>query len=555
MQTHNRSVSTTDSQTLARDMVVAFAISSIAYVLLRSPLWSGDGIRWLNIVVAPTFPDEGGGNRHFLFPYQAWLVYHAASVLPLSPNPHDPARTSAVAIVQGWNALMAGATLALLYAWLRCLVSRPAAAVGVTVTALSNAFLLHATNMTEPMASVPPTLLGLLLVTRSGSARGARFAAGGLIGFASAFYVLAAQALLPAALIAALRGNSSPVRRSVTESLVRAAETAAASAVAFSATLSIPRLLAHPRQGILATVIGVSDAQMHGMYGRFHLRHLVGAFAGFGNAICSLPHIYGGFSQVLHLPFASVVRAFGTLVLALALLLGIAWSLYRARARLAADGCWVYAIASITWFATVYVIAFYFEAGYDKIWFFAMLPLGQLVAMTFDVTRQVSNSQQALIFVAPGLFLVLMNLVFVAIPRRFAHNYDLDGAVRLATLVEPRDMLVTPGWDAPSVYAGYALVQPLTCVRLTAEAMDTEFQGTEISHHLSSQAQRARAGGGRVYFLGLLDQSPEQWQVFYGSEMHLPYDLFDHYRQASIARNTIPSSTGPVTLFEFVGEP
>lgn len=406
--------------------------------------------------------------------------------------------------------------------------------------------------MTEPMASVPPTLLGLLLVTRPGGARGSRLAGGGLIGLACACHILAVQALLPAALISALRDDSSTTRRPAIESVVRGAEVAAASALAFFATLSMPRLFAHPEHGIVATVTGASDAQMHGMYGGIHLRHLIGAVAGFANATCSFPQMYG-FSQLFHLPLISVVRTIGTLLLALTLLFGVSWCLYRSRARLVADGRWVCALASVTWFSIVYLFAFYLLAGYEKIWFFAMFPMAQLVALAFDVRKEERTPQAALMLVAPGLLLVLLNLFFVAIPRRFAHNIDLDGAERIAGIVRPTDMLVTPGWDAPSVYVGYALKHPLDCFRLTAEAMDTEFHAPEVSRRLSSQAQRVHTEGGRVYFLGLLDSSPEQWQIFYGSELHLPYDLLDPYRHAAVSRDTIPSSTGSVTLFELVG--
>jgi hypothetical protein len=354
-------------------------------------------------------------------------------------------------------------------------------------------------------------------------------------------------------LLAALRGTSSTRRPPLAESAVRAAEIGAATVAAFAATLSIPRLLAPTHQGIIATVIGVSDAHMHGMYGGFHFRHLIGAFGGFASAICSLPQMYG-LSQLFRQPLGSVVRTFGTFALVLVLSLSVSWSLYRARTRLTADGRWVDAIASIAWFATIYVVAFYFLAGYDKIWFFAMCPMGQLVALAFDVCSQDTTLRRALLVVGPGVLLLLANLIFVAVPRRFAHNYDLDAAVRISTLVQPTDMLVTPGWDAPSVYARSALRQPLASFGLTGEAMDTEFQAAEISRELSSQAQRTFDRGGHVYFLGLLDLSPEQWQ-FYGSELHLPYELLGPYRQASLRRSEIRSSTGPVTLFEFVGNP
>jgi hypothetical protein len=512
----------------------------------------------MDMVVGPRFPIEGGGNRHFLFPYQAWLVYHAVSALPFVLDPNDPTRAPVVAIVQGWNALMAGAGLAILYAWLRWTVSRPAAFVGVAITAFSNAFLLHATNMTEPMASVPPTLLGLLLVTRSPSSRPFRLAAGALIGIASAFYALAAFSLIAAGLIVALQRDDSPKRRMEAKRILGPMEVGAASAVVFASALSIPRLLRGSHHGVIATVVGVADPGTMGMYGRFDLRHLIGAFGGLTNAVCALPQMYG-LSQLFHLPKVAIARTLGTFALSAAFLVGISWALYRKRrdpsSNVAARGTdrETQAIAAIAWLATVYVVAFYFLAGYDKIWFFAMVPLGSLAALAFDVCKEGGNWIPPVLTVGPGFLLVLINVVFIACPRRFARNEDLDAALRLRSLVQAKDLLVTPGWDAPSVYAGYALTRPLSCLRLTGAAMDTGFQPAEISKIFAAQVGRARQEGGHVYFLGLLDLTADQWDVFFGSQMHLPYSLLDPYRRSAFPRTQIASTTGDVTLFEVAG--
>jgi hypothetical protein len=115
-------------------------------------------------------------------------------------------------------------------------------------------------------------------------------------------------------------------------------------------------------------------------------------------------------------------------------------------------------------------------------------------------------------------------------------------------------MIVTPGWDAPSVYAGCALTRPLTCVRLTEEAIGSGFQAAKVSSQISAQARHARSTGAHVYFLGLLDMSAEQWQLFFGAELHLPYALLDPYRHTAIARGILDSSTGPITVFEVVGD-
>jgi hypothetical protein len=542
---------------LIRDALTIFALSTVGYVLLRSPIWIGDGIRYFPVVLGPRFPIDGGGNRHFLFPYQAWLVYHAVSALPFAGDPNDPTRAGAVAILQGWNALMAGAGLAILYVWLRCTVSRPAAFVGVAVTAFSNAFLLHATNMTEPMASVPPTLLGLLLVTRSPASHRCRLAAGVLIGIGSAFYALAAFSLIAAGVIVGLHRDESGKHRLNAKCILGTIEICAASAAVFASALAIPRLLGGS-QGVVATVVGVTDPGLMGMYGRFDVRHLIGAFGGLTNAVCALPQM-NGLSQLFHLRKVAIARTLGTFMLNAAFLVGTAWVLYRNRRNLLLNGAGqgagrqVQAIAALAWFATIYVVAFYFLAGYDKIWFFAMFPLASLAALAFELCQEDHDWVRMALTVGPGLLLVLINVVFIAVPRRFARNEDLDAALRLQSLVQTNDLLVTPGWDAPSVYAGYALTRPLSCLRLTSEAIDTGFRPVEVADRFAAQARRARQEGGHIYFLGLLDLTPDQWEVFFGSQMHLPYALLDPYRRSAVPRTQIASTTGDVTLFEVAG--
>jgi hypothetical protein len=536
-------------------MAVILVLSSVAYVLLRSPIWIGDGIRWLNTVVAPTFPAEGGGNRHFLFPYLAWSVFHAAAALPflVDTSSNDVTRAGVIAIVQGWNALMAGASLALLYAWLRCSASRPASALGVAITAMSHAFLLHATNMTEPMTSMPLALLALVLVTRFADEPWARWTAGVLIGLAGTFYVIAGFSVVAVAVIVGLR-NPRSERKGAARAVMRAAEVGAASAVTFCAIYSIPQLLAHPHGNMEGTVAGAISPDLMGMYGRLELRHMIGAVAGLGNAFWALPSL-AGLSQLFHQSPWAIVRSVATMIVAMTFVVSVSWITYRGRSELSANHGWAQAVGSIAWFITVYFIAGYFLPSYEKIWLFAMPPLSLLAALAFDVRQRKDGLRPALLTAGTGLLLVFLNLTFVALPRRFAHNYDLDAALRLSSLVQPNDLVVVHGWDGPSVYATMALSRPLTCVRLTDEALRARLQADEISRRLAADVEHARSEGGRIYFLGLLEQSAEQWQSFFGSQMHLPYALLEPYRRTARVRATIEGAVVTETLFEVVDSP
>src|ERR1700677_335252 len=180
-----------------RDAFCIFGAACVVYLVLRSRLYIGDGVRYLPNVLGAAAPPDGG-NGHFLWPYVLWLVARscaAVGVLSLGPG---PSRVGVVGVLQGVNAFAAAAGLVLLYRWLRRVASRRAALIGVALTGLSNAFLLHATDMTEPIAAVAPMMLGLCLVDSARDRVWVRFLAGGLIGLGAAFYQIALIAVAPA---------------------------------------------------------------------------------------------------------------------------------------------------------------------------------------------------------------------------------------------------------------------------------------------------------------------------------------------------------------------
>jgi hypothetical protein len=304
---------------------------------------------------------------------------------------------------------------------------------------------------------------------------------------------------------------------------------------------------------VKGTVVGAINPDLMGMYGRLELRHMIGAIAGLANAFCALPSL-AGLSQLFHQSPWAIVRSIATMIVAMTFVVHVSWIAYRARSDLSRDR-WALSVGSIAWFITVYFIAGYFMPTYEKIWLFAMLPLSLLAAIAFDVRQQEGGLRRALLPVGPGLLLLLLNVTLVALPRRFAHNYDLDAALRLSSLVQPNDLVVVQGWDGPSVYATMALSRPLTCVRLTDEALRARLQADEISRRLASDVEHARSDGGRVYFLGLLEQSAEEWQIFFGSQMHLPYALLEPYRRAARVRATIEGAVVTETLFEVLDSP
>ncbi|MGH7271698.1 MAG: hypothetical protein ACREJ3_14805, partial [Polyangiaceae bacterium] len=153
------------------------------------------------------------------------------------------------------------------------------------------------------------------------------------------------------------------------------------------------------------------------------------------------------------------------------------------------------------------------------------------------------------LLLAPAAILLLLSVTLGAIPRRFGHNMDVDVAERLADRIKGADLLITPGWDGPSVDLRTILKRPVGCFDLTDETIATSFHAAEVAHRLAAQVDAARARGGRIYVLGLLDESPAEWSLFFGSRLGLPFDVLAPYRARAVAVETFAVNP-PVVLRE-----
>ena len=185
------------------------------YLLVLSRQYAGDGVRYL-----PELLDarpELGMNKHVMFPALFWGVAKIArSVGLLSALGASFARPPLLVICQGLNALLGAVGVATLYLWQRAAGgSRKIAFLLSGVLALSNAYALHATDMTEPIAAIPWVLGAAALVRLDPDRRFRLFLGGALVGIAATFYV---SALLGCALL----GSAAVRRLQETRSLARA---------------------------------------------------------------------------------------------------------------------------------------------------------------------------------------------------------------------------------------------------------------------------------------------------------------------------------------------
>jgi hypothetical protein len=297
---------------------------------------------------------------------------------------------------------------------------------------------------------------------------------------------------------------------------------------------------------------------LHGMYGRFHPKYIIGAFLGFANAVCLFPP-HEGMSRLHLQPPATIAVILSVTTLFTVFVAGLTFELRRSRARLRESGLAVDLVAALAWIAGVYLLAVYFLSGYEKIWIFSMPALGMVVAIAAECvladTGAATLSNRRLrfgSFAVPGIVLLAANLAFGVIPRRTAHNQDLEAAIELSRRVGPNDLIVCAGWDPPSVHMLRTLRRPIECFSLTRESIHRGRDQASVTGALAARVQKARENDAHVYFFGLLDIPKDRWALFFEKDLLLSYDALAPYRDKSRIAGDVLTTNGRIKLFELV---
>ncbi len=534
-----------------RDCLVIFAVAATFYLAFRSSMYIGDGLRWLPTILDDSFPHEGGGTRHFYFPFYAWTVHRLATLLGFTPG-DGPTQGDVIALMQASNALLAATTVTLVYAWLRTAVSRRAAFFGIAFTALSNAFTLHATDMTEPIVGTVPSMLGIFLLARRPEHRPTRIAAAMLIGVATAFYLLSCVAVLPGAWLVLRRGlgASAATKSKLRETILFLA----VSGLTYLALIVAFELTHRADAGAAAAVKQGFFFHLHGMYGRFHPKYLLGSIIGFASALCLIPP-HEGMSRLHHQPPATIAAVLAVTTLFLGFVAALSLEYRRSRSRLKESGLHIDLVAALLWILGIYALAVYFLSGYEKIWIFAMPALGMVAAIAAESVltgEATSRRVRFASFAVPGIVLLAANVAFGVIPRRIANNQDLAAALDLSRRVGPNDLLVCAGWDPPSVHLLLTLKRPIRCFSLTRESIHADRQQAVVTGALAERVRRARALDAHVYFFGLLDIPRDRWALFFEKDLLLSYEALAPYRDKTRVAGDVLTTNGRIKLFELV---
>lgn len=541
---------------LRRDLLVVFVGAALLFTNLLSREYIGDGIRWMEAMTAPRLPPPGE-NNHFLTPWVGWAAWRLAVATGFSSVlEHLTDRPAALVCFQGLNALFGAAGLVALFLLLRWSgVSRRGAWLGVTITGLSHAYLLHATDMTEPMASVPWMVLGAAVVRRAPESRGARWLGGALAGLGGAFYL---TALGVCVLMGATVGVRYLRRRQWGPGLVAVAEVGLGAVGCLAAILVLGRLAIGGEQSA-----GIPTAS--GIFGQFDPRHLVGAFFGYANAFAPLRDWLG--AGRLRESSPGVLAYNLSLVALFALfVLGVGPRLRRAAPALLRSEAVADLTGALLWTACTYVLASYWSATYEKLWIGGVLGTVIFLCILFEGGEEGRAREPAggtteplgrhWLPLAPLALLLLMSLGAGGVWRRMTTNEDLRVATELSRRLKPSDLAICSGWDAPSGLLAHVVTPSFHCWSIVEEMIATGLRAEVFTERLHKRIAEANAERRRVFFFGLLDQTEEDWHRFNGQHLKLPYSALDRYRGHAVVADRLRGKDGwELVLFQLCEVP
>jgi hypothetical protein len=534
---------------------IVFLIFACVFVLFRSrdPLAADGSFRCFEVFRRQTLFFHG--SNHMLYPVNVLLWTRLTAAVGLHVG--DP--PSFFYVTELMNCFAAAACLALFFI-LSSLVSRSwrLAATVTAVYGLSKAFLLHATNASEPMVGIFWSFLAVAAAALSLKTKSLwpAFFSGLLFALAMATYQ-SAVLLGPAALFVVWRSRSAenqivPRPRS---RFMAVLVFGLGAIIGCSAIYGWSVYLQGKRQptgssysAVAAQIFQHPDARA--FFGVTMAKFATVPVGLVRNIFPILPEfiglrsvLRGSFLPILVLAF--LLLAIGILIAFCAVCVSKSWnSLSRAsRTAFVAGvlGLFFSLIPVVTW-----------SDQYDKLWLQPLACLCLLLGLSLHWISQQFPSRLALARGVAVLALagVLLNFGWLE-TQHVLEIPEMREVQRLASMMRPSD-LVVGDWDGVSTLYGYGWAADGQLISFPSEAV---YYGSEATSRLRDAVLKTQNAGGRVFFLSILDTPKVSWDSFLASRCGVPYSALDLYRAHSLTRATFTTRVREIALKQYETAP
>jgi hypothetical protein len=527
-----------------------FVTAAIMFFLLRSSDFGAvdGGLR--SIDVYRTQAPYLHPSNHMLFPVNVYWWTELLRVAGLTAD--GPIQF--LRLAQAMNGIAAAGVLGLLYGAVRLIGLRVGFALLITASyGLSRAFVAHATTGAEAMVGLFWSAVAIALVV-AGSAQGKYWLqCGGGVVFALAMATYQSMVLIaPAVVVLAWRwpGSEAGERRSrVLASLAIAA--------GFLAGLVTIYGIAYYWSGtrdVASMIRRFAHVEASHAYGGVTPLKTVSVLPGLGYALFpSLPAHCDGFRCLVETgsPYSFTVATLATLLsavwaTAIVLLTVTLWKKMEGVSKITSLSCAAGLLCTG-------VPLLYWLPTYDKLW---LQPLACLIVASAVVLKTALDAST----VTPrriGNYVPLLAILVVAwnLPVAMTrHNgpvRHLTEATHVAQIVGPADLLVG---DWNGIFGLYSALwaNPGRTFNLATEA---SLSGAAALRRLGERIEHTHLSGGRVFFLGVVDISQDQWHGSSIGRHGIPYDSLRQYRCCTEPVRELVYLNTPIPIRQLVRVP
>lgn len=467
------------------------------------------------------------GNNHMLYPAHVFFWHKLLNFIGIKAS----SKIDYMHLTALMNALAASGVLAMFYLLTYKITESFRYALAITSCyAFSRAFLLHATNSTEPTVGLLWSVLGVSILVFALSRGYSKLIF--LTGFFFALSMATYQSMVliaPAALVLCVFWQNEDSKEKIGKYLIFLR----LCYLMISSFLSVVLIYgvsyyATGTKGLSAMVARFFAISGDSVYGSLELRKFISLPVQFVRNV--FPIMPGDFSGIVgwtvnNLNEKWIYWAYLVYGLILILVIKIVFHFFKSNKQI--EIAWKEKLAIQTALAGVILpllAAAYWFPGYDKLW---LQPNLCLILILGILVKQAAKSlKKALI---PIVFLILILQIFSnfvwLFPSRYQENIALKGAEEVSEIVKSPPDLVIDGWDFVSLLYG-----ALWSHHIYNFHSAVEVKGKAVLDELPKLIEETRKRGGKVYFLGVLNETEANWSWFLGPR-GLPYHSMDKYRQ------------------------